>query len=149
MTAPTRIGLIMIVPRTRREQRTQSAEAQRTSSNYLERDRDGRAMCERMVQRRAFQGSLPCLSDRVFLGIRADVSRALDCGEARMTLLADNAEVRQDVIEPAVKGDLDPMERHTFPFGGPFKTGNQVPAERSQHVLHRARRVVRLAHARL
>src|SRR5262245_59666362 len=102
-----------------------------------------------MVERRAIQSSLPCLADRVFLGVRADISRTLDGGEAGMTLLANDTEVRQDVVEPPVEGDLDRMKRHTLPFGGTLEAAYQVAAKRAKYVLHRARRIVRFPHAGL
>ena len=59
--------------------------------------------------------------------------------EAGMALLADDAEVREDVVEATVERDLDGVDRNALSLSGPLETAQQIAAERPQHVLHRAR----------
>ena len=84
-----------------------------------------------------------------FFRVRTDVGRALDRCQSRMPLFADNSQVHEDVVEAAAERNLDRVKRNALPFGGALQTAHQVSAERPQHVLHRARRFVRVSQTRL
>ena len=56
-----------------------------------------------------------------------------------MALLADHAQMNEDVVEAAGQGDLHGMERHARTGGRPVEASQQIAAESSQHVLDGAR----------
>src|SRR5262245_62759586 len=104
MTAPTRIGVFMIVSRTQRKQRTQSAEAQSaqaqsaqaqsaqatTSWDDYQADRHLRTTGQRVVDGRTRQRSFPDGLHRRLIAVGTDIQRAVDGAKTGVPCLADH-----------------------------------------------------------